>query len=179
MHSLISETYQVQKIPGTIAPSRAAAPCFPFSLLPSQSPWAQGPIYKQIHELRVHASWTHERHTFLSPSWGCCILFHTSFIHWAHLFCIVISCADLTSPSKSWRDLILPLKPHAPSPFFALASPFHLCSCVWACLQLQWCFCWCLPPPNWIFEWQSLSLLDFYTSIKTLYILAVHWVLPK
>lgn len=178
MHSLISEAYQVQKIPGTTAPSRAAAPCFPFSLLPSQSPWAQGPIYKQIHELRVHASWTHERHTFPSPS-GAAVSF---FIILHPLGSTFLHSHFLRRPYLSFKVLERPhssIRPHAPSPFFALPSPFHLCLCVWACLQLQWHFCWCLLPPNWIYEWQRLGLLDFYTSIKTLYILAVHWVLPK
>lgn len=143
----------------------SCSPSFPEGEKGPKSP--RVPHTNQLHELRVHASWAHER-DFSSPFWSCCILhpLGSPFLH-SHF---------LLRPYLSFKVLERshsPSRPCVPSPFSAPASPLHLCLYVWPHLPLEWCFCWCLSPPDQIYEWQGLSLLDFYTSTKTLYTLAV------
>lgn len=86
--------------------------------------------------------------------------------YWARPFCIITSCPDLTCPSKSWIDLILPQGPMPSLPFSASASPLYLMFLCMIHVPTT------DPTRVSVSEWQDLSILDLYTPVTTSYILA-------
>lgn len=110
MPSLVSEARQVKETPETPAPLRAAALCLRRRrnvILPSEQ---TGPRVPHTTNAINSESMPPEpmQDTLSLPLWGCCILSRTFFTPWAHPFCIVTPCPDLTCSSRSGEPSLSP-----------------------------------------------------------------------